>query len=547
MLWSPLLFALVMEASSHSQNITHSSASAKDRATSHTWGSSQHREQDDPSLLRPRIHYCRSPNMETFTCWWHFPDNGSHSNDNITYTLTYSVGKGRMRECPDYVTGGPNSCYFDSRHTQVWEIYCMKLVAHCSHGNYTSEEHCLDVADIVETDPPFNLTYWLTNSSGEGAGCSALVSWLYPNAADVHVGWVTLDFELQYRRKSEPHSWKAKGVQREPQLELLDLPAGSYVVRVRCKSHNSRLWSKWSELLTLNIPSHQTIDKMLAVILVIGISIVAFLMIGLGIIPNGKRIKAFLLPPVPKPRIRGIDPTLLKNGRMDEITRLFKSFHGYSPPQYSSESWLHVTTEEEPSLQGCHLSKVSEKAGEFTPSTLCPGSPVDLETPQGSSPYCQVPSQAPGPTGGPTCAWPWSAGLLPIPSLGYTVPPAPPPGLDFYACVNGVNTSGAVQLVPCVSARVRSTPLLQVTDSAEKGKAKPRASGGGVPSGVGGTGSSGGGVTCCYTTMDDLQQGRDWPVDGATAQGDGQGERLSTEQGQIPATSLSAETQGFEP
>ncbi|KAJ8350877.1 hypothetical protein SKAU_G00260070 [Synaphobranchus kaupii] len=388
------------------QNITHSSDSTKEQATLHTPGTSQRRGKDNPSLLlQPRIHYCRSPNMETFTCWWHFPDNGSHSNDNITFTLTYAVGKGPKRECPDYVTGGANSCYFDSHHTQVWEIYCMNVMANSRHGNYTSEDHCLDVADIVETDPPFNLTYWLTNSSAEETGRTAVVSWLYPNDADVRMGWVTLVFELQYRRKSEPHNWKAKAVLREPRLELLELPVGTYEVRVRCKSHNSRLWSKWSDLLAVSIPPHQTIDKMLAVVLVTGIGVMAFLMIGFGVIPQGQRIKAFLLPPVPKPRIRGIDPSLLKNGRMDEITSLFRSFHGYSPPLYRTESWLAVATDEEQTSKGSPLAKVSEKAGEISPNTQRPIFPEDQRDP---SPYCEVPSQALGatPVESVTLAWP---------------------------------------------------------------------------------------------------------------------------------------------
>lgn len=52
------------------------------------------------------------------------------------------------RECPDYVTGGPNSCYFDKTHTRVWEVYCMNVTARSSRGLFTSQEHCLDVADI---------------------------------------------------------------------------------------------------------------------------------------------------------------------------------------------------------------------------------------------------------------------------------------------------------------------------------------------------------------------------------------------------------------
>lgn len=65
--------------------------------------------------------------------------------------------KGPKRECPDYVTAGPNSCHFDSSHTTVWNVYCMTVTAVTAARNYTSQQHCLDVADIGEnvTGSPF--------------------------------------------------------------------------------------------------------------------------------------------------------------------------------------------------------------------------------------------------------------------------------------------------------------------------------------------------------------------------------------------------------
>lgn len=42
---------------------------------------------------------------------------------------------------------------------------------------------------------------------------------------------------------------------REPRVELLGLPIGDYVVRVRCRSHNYGLWSQWSSTLLMSIPS----------------------------------------------------------------------------------------------------------------------------------------------------------------------------------------------------------------------------------------------------------------------------------------------------
>lgn len=48
---------------------------------------------------------------------------------------------------------------------------------------------------------------------------------------------------------------KVKHPLREPHVELLGLPVGEYVVRVRCRSHNYGLWSKWSSTLLMSIPA----------------------------------------------------------------------------------------------------------------------------------------------------------------------------------------------------------------------------------------------------------------------------------------------------
>lgn len=64
--------------------------------------------------------------------------------------------KGPKQECPDYRTAGPNSCHFDSSHTTVWNVYCINVTAVTATKNYTSQQHCLDVADIGK-DPTGSL------------------------------------------------------------------------------------------------------------------------------------------------------------------------------------------------------------------------------------------------------------------------------------------------------------------------------------------------------------------------------------------------------
>lgn len=179
--------------------------------------------------------------------------------------------KGPKKECPDYKTAGPNSCHFDGRHTAVWHVYCMNVTAVTAARNYTSRQHCLDVADIgegsasvsmetggglplsgsrfpsetvsssrpdstfkcqkrstkcrdmrcfadprsprvsaVETEPPVNLTYELSDAGGDETGHNALLTWKYPEPADLQYGWITLVYELEYKRDTEPDNWKVR-------------------------------------------------------------------------------------------------------------------------------------------------------------------------------------------------------------------------------------------------------------------------------------------------------------------------------------------------
>ncbi|XP_064879718.1 uncharacterized protein LOC115127219 [Oncorhynchus nerka] len=447
---------------------------------------------------RPHIYYCRSPNMEVFTCWWHPLDNNSESDDNITYSLTYSLEKGPRRECPDYVTGGPNSCHFDSGHTSIWTIYCMNVVARTSHGVFSSKDHCLDVADIVETEAPVNLTYTLLNETEEEAGRTAMVSWVYPNPSHIQYGWITLVFELQYRRIAEPNNWKVKGLLREPCLELLDLPVGEYIVRVRCRSRNNGLWSKWSTPVLLCIPVKSTPDKLLALLLVTGVGVMLLLVIGFGMILQGKRIKAFLLPPIPKPRIKGINPLLLKKGGFDEINRHFISFHGYKPPSYSEEEvWDSVSMDDNQSLQA-PLGILAVRKEDYdmaihsqllvqTTSSHAPYTPVPASYTPVPAPYCQAPVEAfPTPWEWPT-ANPDQPELLVFPGTDYSmmvdptpVPPpnqqAPPPSSTqgFYTCVNMLGDNGQVHLVPCLPTHLKHSPYVQLEEELEEGGLEKR-------------------------------------------------------------------------
>ncbi|XP_055022996.1 prolactin receptor-like [Boleophthalmus pectinirostris] len=341
---------------------------------------------DESASVRPLIYYCRSRNMEDFSCYWHPLDNVSES-EHITYILTYYKDKGPVLECPDYVSSGPHSCHFDSFHTNIWKMYCMNVTAVTPLGNYTSPQRCLDVADIVETEAPVNLTYEIYDAGGDEMGHNSLLTWSYPKPEDVRYGWITLIYELQYRRVNEPTNWKVKSSLRDPHVELLGLPVGEYVVQVRCRSRNYGRWSQWSLPLYMSIPARPpTADSLLSrsrsrlsqqsapmdspevrvstsaaadrshfhlwgplhLVPHSGVSVVVLIGFTLGLVQQSKRIKDYFLPPIPKPRIIGIDPLLLKKGNLEEINRHFSSFHGYSPPSYSyaDDIWDQVSADD---------------------------------------------------------------------------------------------------------------------------------------------------------------------------------------------------------
>lgn len=410
---------------------------------------------------RPHIYYCRSRNMEDFSCYWHPLDNISESEE-VSYVLTYKKDKGPTLECPDYISEGPNSCHFDSSHTSIWKIYCMNVTAITALGNYSSPQHCLDVAEIVETEAPVNLTYNLYDAGGDELGHNTLLSWAYPKPSDLQYGWITLVYELQYKRVNEPHNWKVKSSLREPRVELLGLPVGEYTVQVRCRSHNYGHWSKWSQPLYMTIPARPPTGKLLVLVLVLvtGISVVALIGFTFGFVQQSKRIKDFFLPPIPEPRIMGIDPLLLKKGNLEEINRHFTSFHGYSPPSYSyaDDLWDQVTADD--------VCLTSPPSCNDVPANDVPTIPHD--DPEDAVPV-PSPTEHQSYIGDPTQCFSSEELLnmdtdfvVAVPESDYSVMarpglPIPNPGpvavssqLDFYTCVQRMNETGQVHLVPCL-------------------------------------------------------------------------------------------------
>lgn len=67
------------------------------------------------------------------------------------------------------------------------------------------------MSSTVQTEAPVNLTYTLTDAGGDEMGHNAQLSWTYPVPSHLQYGWITLEYELQYRRIASPHNWKVQG------------------------------------------------------------------------------------------------------------------------------------------------------------------------------------------------------------------------------------------------------------------------------------------------------------------------------------------------
>ncbi|KAM9695113.1 prolactin receptor isoform 1-T1 [Trichechus inunguis] len=263
---------------------------------------------------KPEIIKCRSPEKETFTCWW---KPGIEGGLPTNYTLTYhKEGETITHECPDYKTGGPNSCYFNKKHTSIWKIYIITINATNKMGSSSSDPHYVDVIYIVEPDPPVNLT--LEVKQPEDRKPYLWIKWLPPTLVDVSSGWLTLQYEIRLKPEKAAE-WETHFAGQQTQFNVLSLyPGQKYLVQVRCKPDHG-FWSEWSPESSIQIPSDFTMKDTIMWISVAILSAIVCLIIVWALALKGYSMVTCIFPPVPGPKIKGFDTHLLEKGKSEEL------------------------------------------------------------------------------------------------------------------------------------------------------------------------------------------------------------------------------------
>lgn len=263
---------------------------------------------------KPFIFKCRSPEKETFTCWWRpGADGGLPTN----YTLTYhKEGETITHECPDYKTSGPNSCYFSKKHTSIWTIYIITVNATNQMGSSVSDPRYVDVTYIVEPDPPVNLT--LEVKHPEDRKPYLWIKWLPPTLVDVRSGWLTLQYEIRLKPEKAAE-WETHFAGQQTQFKILSLyPGQKYLVQVRCKPDHG-FWSVWSPESSIQIPNDFTMKDITVWIFVAVLSTIICLIMIWAVALKGYSMVTCIFPPVPGPKIKGFDTHLLEKGRSEEL------------------------------------------------------------------------------------------------------------------------------------------------------------------------------------------------------------------------------------
>uniref|UniRef100_A0A8C6TS68 Growth hormone receptor b n=1 Tax=Neogobius melanostomus TaxID=47308 RepID=A0A8C6TS68_9GOBI len=250
--------------------------------------------------------------METFRCRW---SSGTYANLSEPGALRlFYLNKPSVvewLECPQY---SPNECFFSEEHTTVWNTYRVQLRSRDQRTVFN--ESVFIIYDRVRPDPPYNLSWSSLNGSVSGQFYDVLVSWSPPESADVRSGWMRLQYQLQHRDASSD-VWQKSDVLDSTHCSVYGLHANvQYEVRVRCKMFGMK-FGDFSKSIHIYQTSKVLRFPVVPLLIFAALCLAAILM--LVIISQQEKLMVLLLPQIPGPKIRGIDPELLKLRELTSI------------------------------------------------------------------------------------------------------------------------------------------------------------------------------------------------------------------------------------
>nr|AGZ80756.1 growth hormone receptor 1 [Lateolabrax japonicus] len=297
------------------------------------------------ALLEPHFTGCISRDQETFRCWWspgNFHNLSSPGALRVFY-LKKDSPTSEWKECPEYIHSN-RECFFDVNHTSVWIPYCMQLRS--QNITYFNEDDCFTVENIVRPDPPVSLNWTLLNISPSGLSFDVMVNWEPPSSADVGAGWMRIEYEIQYREINSTN-WEALEMQPHTQQTIYGLNIGKeYEVHIRCRMQAFTKFGEFSDSISIQVSEIPGKESTLQLTLVFPFGILGILiLIILIVVSQQHRLMMILLPPVPAPKIKGIDPELLKKGKLDELNFILSGggmggLPSYALDFYQDEPWV---------------------------------------------------------------------------------------------------------------------------------------------------------------------------------------------------------------
>ncbi|XP_041754364.1 growth hormone receptor isoform X2 [Coregonus clupeaformis] len=283
---------------------------------------------------RPQITGCVSHDMNTFRCRWNV--GAAEPRDlRMFYYINDNISPKEWGECPHYADS-TDECFFNERYTKVWMTYSVQLRS--GDQDILYDEVIFTVEDIVEPDPPIALNWTLLNVGLTGSHFDIMLSWEPPHSADVSMGWMTLQYEVQYREVNST-LWRTVDHEKGMQRSLYGLRTNTdNEVRVRCKMLASRNFGEFSDSIFIHIPTKESRLPVTVLLVFAALGLAVILM--LVIYSQQQKLMVILLPPIPGPKIKGIDPELLKKGKLAELTSILGGHPDLRPELYSDDPWV---------------------------------------------------------------------------------------------------------------------------------------------------------------------------------------------------------------